>query len=102
MFDRRPSTKERGAMRWSLAVSLITLLLSIFFVATRGLNFAVEFSGGTIITVHSSHAIATESVEGALAKAEFADVQVQAFSGHPFDLFIILPPMQGAPSEQLA
>ena len=42
-------------MRHALAfnvVSLITFLLAIFFLATKGLNFSIEFTGGTVIEVN--------------------------------------------------
>ena len=41
-------------MRHALAfnvISLVTFLLAVFFLATRGLNFGVDFRGGTVIEV---------------------------------------------------
>ncbi|MCO6516684.1 MAG: protein translocase subunit SecF, partial [Snodgrassella sp.] len=33
------------------AISLITFILAVFFLVTRGLNFSVEFTGGTVMEV---------------------------------------------------
>ena len=33
------------------AISLITFILAVFFLVTKGLNFSVEFTGGTVMQV---------------------------------------------------
>ena len=33
--------------RLTTAISLITFILALFFLATRGLNYGVDFTGGT-------------------------------------------------------
>lgn len=38
------------------AISLITFLLAIFFLVSRGLNFSMEFTGGTALQVKYPHA----------------------------------------------
>ena len=30
-------------------ISLVTFLAAVFFLATRGLNFSIEFSGGVVV-----------------------------------------------------
>jgi preprotein translocase subunit SecF len=55
-------------------ISLLTFLAAVFFLATRGLNFSIEFTGGTLIEVgypQSANVQAIrESLEGAGYKAE--------------------------------
>ena len=36
------------------SISLLTFLFAVFFLATKGLNFGVDFTGGTVIEVHYS------------------------------------------------
>lgn len=41
-------------MRHPLAfniISVVTFLLAVFFLVTKGLNFSIEFTGGTLIEV---------------------------------------------------
>jgi preprotein translocase subunit SecF len=40
--------------RLTTAISMITFILAIVFLATRGLNFGVDFTGGTMIEVNHS------------------------------------------------
>ena len=35
-------------------ISLITFIAAIFFLATRGLNFSIEFTGGTLMEVRTT------------------------------------------------
>ena len=37
--------------RLTTAISLITFILALFFLFTRGLNLSVEFTGGTLMEV---------------------------------------------------
>ncbi|HEY6239754.1 MAG TPA: protein translocase subunit SecF [Burkholderiales bacterium] len=80
-------------MRHALAfnvVSLVTFLLAVFFLATKGLNFSIEFTGGTVMEVHYQQTADVESVRKALAAVGFQDAQVQNF-GTSRDILIRLP-----------
>lgn len=71
-------------------ISLVTFLLAVFFLATRGLHFSVEFTGGTLIEVAYAEAPDVAKVRETLTHDGFADVQVQNF-GSSRDLLIRLP-----------
>ena len=71
-------------------ISLVTFLLAVFFLATRGLHFSVEFTGGTLVEVSYAEAPDVGKVREALTRDGFADVQVQNF-GSSRDLLIRLP-----------
>jgi preprotein translocase subunit SecF len=46
--------KDIPFMRHALVfniISLITFLLAVFFLATKGLHFSIEFTGGTLMEV---------------------------------------------------
>jgi len=80
-------------MRHALAfnvVSLLTFLLAVFFLATKGLNFSIEFTGGTVMEVRYQQAADVESVRKALAVVGYQDTQVQNF-GTSRDILIRLP-----------
>ncbi len=52
-------------------ISAITFLLAVFFLAHRGLNFSVEFTGGTLLEIHYKQAADVDGVRQALDKAGF-------------------------------
>src|SRR4051812_2009123 len=57
-------------------ISAITFLLAVFFLATRGLNFSVEFTGGTLMEVAYKQAAEVDGIRNALDSAGFkAEVQ---------------------------
>ncbi|MFZ2651119.1 MAG: protein translocase subunit SecF [Burkholderiaceae bacterium] len=80
-------------MRHALAfniVSLLTFLAAVFFLATRGLHFSIEFTGGTVIEVGYAQAADVAKVRGVVEGLKFGEVQVQNF-GSSRDVLIRLP-----------
>ena len=87
--------------RTTTIISLVTFLLSIFFLVTRGLNFSVEFTGGTVIEVHYTQSVDPAAAQSALEKAGITKSSVQNF-GTSEDLIIRLPLTQGESSAQVS
>src|SRR6476469_9672334 len=57
-------------------ISAITFALAVFFLAHRGLNFSIEFTGGTLIEVGYKDSANVDSIRKALDKAGYqAEVQ---------------------------
>ena len=75
-------------------ISLVTFLLAVFFLATKGLHFSVEFTGGTLMEVSYAEAPALEKLRDALGKEGYQDAQVQNF-GTSRDVLIRLPNREG-------
>jgi preprotein translocase subunit SecF len=71
-------------------ISLVTFLLAVFFLVVRGLNYSIEFTGGTLIEVSYAEAPAVDQIRDALARDGFVDAQVQNF-GTSRDFLIRLP-----------
>ncbi|AWI76976.1 protein translocase subunit SecF [Parazoarcus communis] len=71
-------------------ISLITFVLAVFFLATRGLHLSVEFTGGTLIEVSYTEAAQLEPIRQALGTEGYPDAQVQNF-GSASDVLIRLP-----------
>ena len=70
-------------------ISLLTFLAAVFFLAYKGLNLSVEFTGGTLVEVNYKDAANVEAIRAALDKAGF-NAEVQNF-GSSRDLLIRLP-----------
>jgi preprotein translocase subunit SecF len=81
------------------AVSLITFLLAVFFLFSRGLHLSVEFTGGTVMEVSYAQPAELEKVRSKIASLGFNDVQVQNF-GTSRDVMIRLPAQKGVSSAQ--
>ncbi len=85
--------KDIPFMRHALTfnvISLITFVLAVVFLFTKGLHLSVEFTGGTLIETHYKQAADLEKIRGALGKAGFSDFSVQHF-GSSQDVMIRLP-----------
>lgn len=83
----------RHALKFNI-ISLITFILAVIFIATRGLNLSVEFTGGTLLEVTYPQAPSIEAVRSTLADNQFTDAQVQRF-GTARELLIRLPNHDG-------
>jgi preprotein translocase subunit SecF len=87
--------------RYTTAISLLTFLLAVFFLLTKGLNLSVDFTGGTVMEVHYGQPADVQSIRGALSTLGFNDASVQNF-GTSRDVLIRLPIKQGLSSAQLS
>ncbi|WP_435626211.1 protein translocase subunit SecF [Candidatus Ferrigenium straubiae] len=72
------------------SISLVTFLFAVFFLATKGLNFGVDFTGGTVIEVHYTQPVDLHKVREQLAAADLPDALVQNF-GSSHDVLIQVP-----------
>ncbi|WEN41242.1 Protein translocase subunit SecF [Thauera sp. GDN1] len=89
--------KDIPFMRHALVfnvISLLTFVLAVFFLTTRGLHLSVEFTGGTLVEVSYAEAPQLEPIRTALASSGYPDAQVQNF-GSARDLLIRLPNREG-------
>jgi preprotein translocase subunit SecF len=91
-------------MRYALyfnIISLVTFLAAVFFLATKGLHFSIEFTGGTVMEVSYDQPAEIDRIRAALEKAGYADTQVQNF-GTSRDVLIRMPLKQGQSSADLS
>ena len=71
-------------------ISLITFLLAVFFLATKGLNFSVEFTGGTLMEMSYKESADVDHIRQALEKGGLK-AEVQNF-GSSRDVLIRMHP----------
>ena len=60
-------------------ISVVTFLAAVLFLATRGLNFGVDFRGGTVIEVTYAHAVDFGRVRAAIDRLELGEYSAQSF-----------------------
>ena len=65
----------------SLAISIILILVSLGLLATRGLNYALDFTGGVLVEVHYEEPAEIDQVRAALETGGFHGAQVQSLGG---------------------
>jgi preprotein translocase subunit SecF len=85
---RRTIPFMRHALVFNI-ISLVTFLLAVAFLATRGLNFSIEFTGGTVIEVAYKQAADVQKIRERLEGAGFK-AEVQNF-GSSRDVLIRMP-----------
>ena len=83
-------------LRWlSLGVALAIMLVAIGAMATKGFNFALDFTGGTVTELRFDKPVDVDDVRARLEKVGYGNAQVQNF-GSGNDLLIRLQPKEGA------
>ncbi len=79
-----------GVRKLAAALSIGLVLLSIGSLAIRGLNFGLDFTGGTLVEVVYEQAEPLTNVRGALSEAGYSDAVVVNF-GADTDVLVRLP-----------
>jgi len=97
---RRDIPFMRHALVFNI-VSLVTFLLAVLFLATRGLNLGVDFKGGTLIEIAYPHAADLGRVRAAVDKMNLGEFAVQSF-GSANSALIRLPLKEGVSTAQLS
>ncbi len=82
-------------------ISLATFIAAVFFLVTKGLNFSVEFTGGTVMEVQYQQGVDVNQTREKLNTLNLGEVQVQAL-GTNKHIMIRLPNKEGVPSAQLS
>ncbi|WP_131110610.1 protein translocase subunit SecF [Sulfuricystis thermophila] len=85
--------KDIPFMRHALVfniISLITFVLAVFFLATKGLHLSIEFTGGTLVEVGYTQPPDLDKIRQRLEADGFTDTQVINF-GSARDVLIRVP-----------
>ncbi len=90
------SWRRQGAV-----ISIITFILSVFFITTKGLNLGVDFTGGTVLEVGYNQTADLGKIRSVLADLEMSDSSVQNF-GTSREVSIRLPIKPEISSAQLS
>ena len=86
---RRDIPFMRHALVFNI-VSALTFVAAVFFLATRGLHFSIEFTGGTVIEVAYTQSADVAKVRTTVESLGLGDVLVQNF-GSSRDVMIRVP-----------
>jgi preprotein translocase subunit SecF len=104
-FDFFPHDLRLPFMRFKglcLGLSLLAMALSLTVIWTRGFNYGVDFTGGTVIEVQSKTGPADiAGLREKLGQLGIGAVQIQSF-GTPADVLIRVEQQKGGEAEQKA
>lgn len=89
-----------GRRRLTVAISIFSFFYSLFSIATDGLEYGIDFTGGVLLEVGYPKDADIERIRRLLRDAGFEDVQVQQF-GSPDDVLVRLPPQLDANPDEI-
>lgn len=83
-----------GKRKVGLVISSLLIILSIASLASEGLTFGIDFTGGTLVEVGYSESVELDAIRKSLSESEFNDAVIQYF-GSANDVLIRIPPSEG-------
>jgi preprotein translocase subunit SecF len=83
-LPRRPYLNIVGHWKIWYAISGAIFIISIVALFTRGLNFGIDFTGGTEITVKAASGATIAQVRGAASKLGYGGTQIQSSGRNTF------------------
>jgi preprotein translocase subunit SecF len=99
-LSKPPSIGFVRLHRLGFAISILLTLASIGLLATRGLNFGIDFRGGIVMEVRANAGAANlEEMRQTLNGMNLGEVALQGFGG-PSDVLIRLPRLPGDDAAQ--
>jgi preprotein translocase subunit SecF len=90
-----------GKRRLAAIVSTLLVILAVGSIVTRGFNFGIDFTGGTLIEVGYPQPVNLSEIRPALESSGYSGAQAQHF-GTSRDVLIRIPPKEGKGSAKLS
>tara|TARA_R110002110_G_scaffold404606_1_gene623152 strand:- start:178018 stop:178947 length:930 start_codon:yes stop_codon:yes gene_type:complete len=100
LFHNLPHIDFMGQRKWAAALSTIIFAVSIFFLVTRGLNFGLDFTGGTQLELRYEHAVDFEAVSDQLEASGFDGAKVTQY-GTVNDILVKIANREGVSEQEL-
>lgn len=91
-FSKQTNFDFIGQQRTALILSAIILLASFALLFTRGLNFGLDFTGGTLVELGYPGPADLDATRALLENSEFAGAIIQNY-GTASDVLVRLPPV---------
>lgn len=101
IFSRKTHIDFIGNRRIPIAVSIILVIATLVILFTRGLNFGLDFTGGTLVELSYTEPVQVAPIRKQLADAGLTDSVVQHF-GTSRDIMVRIPVSKDGNSSALS
>ena len=88
-----------GQRKITATVSIVLIVISLVSLATRGLNFGIDFTGGTLIEIRTSEPADLAKMRTQLGGLDLGAVSIQEFGGVD-EVLIRIPEQTGGEDAQ--
>jgi preprotein translocase subunit SecF len=95
-----PNYNFIGRRRWAYIVSLLITLIGLVSLATKGLHYDIDFTGGTLVQMRFEKPPSVATIRAGLSRIKLGESIIQQF-GDPQE-YIIRMPLTATSSEELA
>ena len=90
-----------GKRKIALIFSLVLIIISIASLATKNLNYGIDFTGGYLVEVAYPESVELEPIRATMEQNGFSDAQVQHF-GTSTDILVRLAPREGVKQAEIS
>ena len=101
ILNKQTNINFLGMRRYAMILSLVLLAVSIVSFVLRGLNYGIDFTGGTLIELGYPDSAELSSIREALETNGFERATVQHF-GSSLEVLIRLAPTEGEDKSELS
>lgn len=81
LFPANSNIDFLGWRKISIAISIVLMIVSVFLITTRGLNYALDFTGGVLVEVTYDQPVEIGQVREALEAGGIHNALVQSLGG---------------------
>lgn len=74
--------------KWTYALSIVTVVLSVLFIVFKGFNYGIDFSGGILLEIKTPEKIDVQDVRDKLSSLEIGEVNLQTLGNEGDELMI--------------
>ena len=101
ILDKVPAFDFMAKRKIALMASALVLVIAIAAIGVRGLNFGIDFTGGTLIELGYQSDVELKDVRTALKEGGYGDATAQSF-GTSRDVLVRIPPHEGVSNEMIS
>ena len=95
-----PSYNFIGKRKWAYVLSVLMMLIGLGSLAVHGLQYDIDFTGGTLVQVRFEQPPSVSGIRAGLNRINLGDAIIQEF-GDPQEYIIRIPLAHGAGAEEL-